>query len=70
MPFINSKITTKLTKEKKDLIKSKLGEIITNIPGKSEDYLMVGFEDEYSLYFRGEELQFGAFVEVKYFWKS
>ena len=70
MPFINSKITTKLTKEKKDLIKSKLGEIITNIPGKSEDYLMVGFEDEYSLYFRGEELQFGAFVEVKIFGKA
>lgn len=38
MPFINSKITTKLTKEKKDLIKSELGKIITNILGKSENY--------------------------------
>ncbi|WP_133014818.1 phenylpyruvate tautomerase MIF-related protein [Clostridium cuniculi] len=70
MPFINSKITTKLTKEKKDLIKSELGKIITNIPGKSENYLMIGFEDEYSLYFRGEELQYGAFVEVKIFGKA
>lgn len=70
MPFINSKITTKLTKEKKDLIKSELGRIITNIPGKNENYLMIGFEDEYSLYFRGEELQYGAFVEVKIFGKA
>lgn len=70
MPFINSKITTKLTKEKKDLIKSELGKIITNIPGKSENYLMIGFEDEYSLYFSGEELQYGAFVEVKIFGKA
>ena len=70
MPFINSKITTKLTKEKKELIKSKLGQIITNIPGKSEEWLMVGFEDEYSLYFRGKELEYGAFVEVKIFGKA
>lgn len=70
MPFIDSKVTVKLTKEKKDLLKSKLGEIITNIPGKSENYLMVGFQDEYSLYFRGKELQYGAFVEVKIFGKA
>lgn len=70
MPFIDSKVTVKLTKEKKDLLKAKLGEIITNIPGKSENYLMVGFQDEYSLYFRGKELQYGAFVEVKIFGKA
>lgn len=70
MPFIGSKVTVKLTKEKKDLLKARLGEIITSIPGKSENYLMVGFEDEYSLYFRGKELQYGAFVEVKIFGKA
>lgn len=65
MPFIDSKVTVKLSKEKKDLLKSKLAEIITEIPGKSENYLMVGFQDEYSLYFKGKELEYGAFVEVK-----
>ncbi|GKX66639.1 phenylpyruvate tautomerase MIF-related protein [Inconstantimicrobium mannanitabidum] len=70
MPFINSKITGKLSKEKKDFIKKKLGEIITNIPGKSEEYLMVGFQDQYSLYFKGKELEYGAFVEVKIFGKA
>ncbi|MCR1952608.1 MULTISPECIES: phenylpyruvate tautomerase MIF-related protein [Clostridium] len=67
MPFIDSKVTVKLSSEEKELLKTKLGNIITKIPGKSENYLMIGFQDEYSLYFRGEELKYGAFVEVKIF---
>lgn len=70
MPFINSKITVKLDNKKEELLKSKLGEIITNIPGKSEEYLMVGFEDNYSLYFAGKKLEYGAFVNVKIFGKA
>ena len=52
MPFINSKITLKLSDEKKESIKAKLGEAAMLI-GKPESYLMVGFEDEYCLYFDG-----------------
>lgn len=70
MPFIDSKVTIKLSKEKRDLLKTKLGSIISNIPGKSENYLMVGFQDEYSLYFKGEELKYGAFIEVKIFGRT
>lgn len=70
MPFIDSKVTVKLNKEKENLLKTKLGEIITNIPGKSEEYLMIGFEDNYSLYFAGKELEYGAFVNVKIFGKA
>ena len=69
MPFINSKVTVSLTKEKKDYLKAKLGEIIALIPSKSENYLMIGFQDEYSLYFKGKELSKGAFVDVKIFGK-
>ena len=65
MPYIGSKVTVELSKEKKEKLKSELGKIIADIPGKSEKFLMVGFEDNYSLYFGGEELQYGAFVEVK-----
>ena len=65
MPYIDSKITVKLTEEKKDILKKELGKIIEDIPGKSEQFLMVGFEDNYSLYFRGNKLEYGAFVEVK-----
>lgn len=70
MPFIDSKVTVKLDKEKRDILKSKLGEIITNIPGKTEEYLMIGFEDNYSLYFAGKELEYGAFVNIKIFGKA
>ena len=67
MPFIDSKITLKLSDEKKELLKTKLGQIITTIPGKSESFLMVGFNDNYSLFFGGQKLEKGAFVEVKIF---
>lgn len=67
MPYIDSKVTVTLSEEKKEKLKSELGKIITLIPGKSESYLMLGFEDNYSLYFKGKKLDFGAFVEVKIF---
>lgn len=70
MPFIGSKITVKISKEKEEMIKKKLGEAIELIPGKSERFLMIGFEDEYSLYFGGEKLEKGAFIEVKVFGKA
>ncbi len=64
MPFINSKVTVKLTDEKKDAIKSDLGRSVS-VLGKTENYLMVGFEDEYDLYLAGEKLDLGAFVSVR-----
>lgn len=64
MPFINSKISTKITKEQETEIKAELGQAIKAIPGKSENWLMVGFEDEYTLYFRGDNSEPMAFVEV------
>lgn len=70
MPFINSKISFTVTKQQEEQVKEKLGKAIELIPGKSESWLMVGFEDEYSLYFRGEATQKAAFVEVKIFGKA
>lgn len=67
MPFINSKISTKMTKEQEIEIKSRLGEAISLIPGKSESWLMLGFEPETTLYFRGDNTQAIAFVEVSVF---
>lgn len=70
MPFIESKVSVKISKEKEEIIKTKLGKVIELIPGKSEEFLMIGFEDEYSLYFAGDKLEKGAFVEVKILGKS
>lgn len=67
MPYINSTLTVKLTDERKDAIKSKLGQIISEIPGKSEEWLMVGFNDNHTLYFRGDKKEKAAFVEIKIF---
>ena len=67
MPFIDSKVTCKLSKEQRNHLKTKLGELIATVPGKSESFLMIGFNDEYPLYFGGTELEKGAFIEVKIF---
>lgn len=67
MPFINSKISVKLDEEKEKAIKQRLGQAIRIFPGKSETYLMVGFEEDYNLYFQGKKCEKAAFVEVRLF---
>lgn len=63
MPFINSKISTSITKEQETEIKTLLGQAISTL-GKTESWLMLGFEPECSLYFKGDNSQPMAFVEV------
>lgn len=67
MPFINSKISTDITPEQEATLKTMLGQAIAVIPGKSESWLMVGFEPNYKLYFRGDNSAPTAFVEVSVF---
>ena len=67
MTYIDSKVTIALSEKDKEELKSKLEKIVDDIPGKSSKFLMVGFEDNYSLYFKGKKLEYGAFVEVKFF---
>ncbi len=64
MPFIDSKISIKVTEEQEKELKTRLGKAITVLPGKSETWLMTGFEDNYHLYFRGDNSQPTAFVSV------
>ena len=66
MPFIDSKITEKLSAEKKERIKAALGSSISAL-NKSESYLMVGISDNYDLWMAGEKLNKGAYVEVSLF---
>lgn len=69
MPFINSKVSVKMTEQEKDTIKTKLGQALSTL-GKSEAWLMVGFEDEYCLYFKGQKAPKIAMVEVSLFGKA
>ncbi|MBQ8175612.1 MAG: hypothetical protein IJ035_01070 [Oscillospiraceae bacterium] len=66
MPFINVKTNSPISKDKETVIKAKLGQAITTIPGKSESWLMVGLEPEYTLYFQGTD-ELCAMVEVSIF---
>ena len=49
MPFINSKISTSVSAEQEQALKTRLGQAISIVPGKSENWLMLGFEPNYNL---------------------
>ena len=63
MPFIDSKISVKVSDEKKEIIKAQFGRLMS-VLGKSEAYLMVGMEDDYDLWMGGNKLEKGAYVSV------
>lgn len=66
MPFINTKYSSEITAAQEVEIKSALGQAVSAL-GKSESWLMVGFEPNCSLYFKGEKSEKIAFVEVSLF---
>lgn len=55
MPFINTKVNMPLDRQQQREVKERLGRAIALLPGKSEQYLMVGFEPDYPLYFQGDD---------------
>lgn len=55
MPYIELETNLNLDSEIKNEIKSKLGELISILPGKSETYLMVKILDSLDLYFQGNK---------------
>ncbi len=65
MPYINVKVTEKLSEEKLIEIKAAMGKAITAIPGKSETYLMVCVEDGQAIWFAGDNSAPSAFVDVR-----
>lgn len=67
MPYIRTTVSTPLTEENKTNLKSKLGEAIALIPGKSESWLMLSFEDNMSMYFKGDNSKEYAYLEVSIF---
>lgn len=70
MPYINTKTTVVISTEKRETIKKKLGKEIELIPGKSENWLMLSFEDNSSMYFKGSKERPIAFIEVKLYGKA
>ena len=54
MPFIKSKVSVPLSKEQEAEIKTKIGKAIELVPGKSETYLLLEFDDNCRLWLRGK----------------
>ena len=67
MPFIETKLNIRLTPEKEANIKEKLGKAISLFPGKSEYWLMLRFEDNCRMWFRGYNSFPIAMVQVQLF---
>ena len=64
MPYINLKTSRKISAEEGTKVKAAFGKAIECFPGKSEAYLMVGIEDEVRLWFRGDDSEDSAIVDV------
>ncbi len=64
MPFINIKTNQSVSQDQQTTIKAGLGKAISTLPGKSEQWLMVGIEPEYVLYHQGTDAP-AAMVEVQ-----
>lgn len=67
MPMISTKTNVTISPEQELTLKSKLGEAISILSGKSERWLMLSFEDKCRLYFQGNNSNPIAYVEVKAF---
>lgn len=70
MPCIQTKVNVKISPEKEENLKKELGKAIALIPGKSEAWLMLTFEDECHISFQGKSDEPAAFVEVKIYGKA
>jgi len=70
MPFINARVTCKVSSKSELRIKEALGKAISILPGKSEEWLMVGIQENYHLYFQGNQDSDSAFIEVKVYGKA
>jgi len=64
VPMIKLETTVSLPTEKRDVLKAELGKAIS-IMGKPESYLMINLVDNQDLYFGGNKLDKGAYVEIK-----
>ena len=67
MPYISTKVNVPISGQQQTQLKESFGKAIETLPGKSEGWLMLSFEENCHLYFKGDDTQKLAFVEVKLF---
>ena len=69
MPFIHTKTNRPISKEAEQSLARDLGRAVTLL-GKSENWLMLQFEDNCRMYFRGRDDRPLAFVRVMLYGKA
>ena len=67
MPFIKAKVSCPVAREQEIDLKKRFGKAIELVPGKSEEYLLLEFEDNCRLWLRGEQDEPIAYVEAAIF---
>ena len=67
MPFIKVKTSCPITNEQEVRIKTLMGKAIELVPGKSEEYLLLEFEDHCRLWLRGNNDEPTAYIEAAIF---
>ena len=64
MPFITVRVSTTISKEQETELKTKMGQAIELVPGKSEEYLLLEFEDNCRLWLRGRNDEPIVYIEA------
>ena len=64
MPFIQTKTNLSVSADQEKALKERFGKTIALLPGKSERWLMLDFEDGRRMWFGGDDAPC-AFLEVK-----
>ena len=67
MPFIISRVNRPISREQEVELKARIGKAIELVPGKSEEYLLLGFEDNCRLWLRGDDSDPIAYIEANIF---
>ena len=69
MPYIHTRVNRPISQEAEASLASRLGQAVSLL-GKSENWLMLQFEENCRLYFKGDNQQPMAFVCVQLFGKA
>lgn len=67
MPFIKAKISCPVSPEQELKLKTGMGKAIELVPGKSEEYLLLEFEDMSRLWLRGKNDEPIAYIGAAIF---
>lgn len=67
MPFIKCKVSCKVSSGQETGLKTRMGKAIELVPGKSEEYLLLEFEDNCRLWLRGDNSEPVAYIEAAIF---